>query len=138
MKRAVLVIVLLVLALLSVACDVFSSLAGEPPPPVEEPTAPAPSAATPLPLPVGACQSKLSGKVVNSANNQPTANVTIEIVSGAKTIKTTSDPNGLYGFAGLCAGEYTISVTPPGGKAQPGPKITLDGSKAVRADLSFK
>jgi hypothetical protein len=50
-----------------------------------------------------------------------------------------SDANGLYGFAGLCAGKYTITVVPPSsataGESQ---IVTVDGSNMVKLDLTFR
>jgi len=111
---------------------------GAPPAPQAENT-PVPSQAT-LPVPVGACQSRLVGKITNSATGQATANVIVNIEGGPSTAQTKTDTNGLYGFAGLCAGKYTLTITPPGGKpaANPNP-VTLDGSNAMtKVDLAFK
>ncbi len=106
--------------------------------PPEEQTPGEPTVQPTLPAPVGACQAKLTGKVTNTTTGQSPANVVVEITSAGKTIKTITDPNGLYGFAGLCAGDYAVNVTPPNGKAQPGPQVPLDGAKAVKQDLTFK
>ncbi len=146
MKQLALVVALLAVAVLLVACDLFSSpppadLPPSNPPVSNPPAAGSPAASNPatLPAPVGACQSRLWGKVTNSANGQSPANVTVEITLGSQSFKTASDNNGLYGFAGLCAGQYAISVTPPGGKAVPiANKATLDGAQPVKLDLSYK
>lgn len=62
--------------------------------------------------------------------------VVVEIKAGSKTIKTVTDANGLYGFAGLCAGEYAMTITPPGGKPIVNPnRVALDGSNPVKVDL---
>ncbi|MBI4790157.1 MAG: carboxypeptidase regulatory-like domain-containing protein [Chloroflexi bacterium] len=135
MKRLLFVVVLLLVALLSVACDAFS-----PAPPADQSPPPAgPTGQSSLPVPVGNCQSRLWGKVTNAATGQSPANVAIEVVSGGKTFKTVTDPNGLYGFAGLCAGEYAMTLTPPGGKGIPNPnKVTLDGAQPIKVDLTYK
>jgi ABC-type oligopeptide transport system substrate-binding subunit len=138
MKKISLIVLLLIVASLVVACS-SSESPGEQPqqPPAQQPTLP--TQTTP-PAPAGNCQSRLDGKVVNTATNQSPANVTVEIASASFKAKTFTDNNGLYGFFGLCAGEYTISITPPNSKtAQSGPKVTLDGTnKRVKFDLSYK
>ena len=139
MKRAVFVMLLILVALLSVACDALAPApSGDPStPPSANP--PGPTGQSSLPVPVGNCQSRLWGKVTNTATGQSPANVAIEVVSGGKTFKTVTDPNGLYGFAGLCGGEYSMTLTPPGGKAIPNPnKVTLDGAQPVKVDLAYK
>ncbi len=140
MKRISLIVLLLIIALLVVACSSTDSASPEPPssqPPGQQPTL---STQTTPPAPAGNCQSRLDGKVVNTATNQSPANVTVEISSASFKAKTFTDNNGLYGFFGLCAGEYTIAITPPNSKtAQSGPKVTLDGTnKRVKFDLSYK
>jgi hypothetical protein len=139
MKRTAIAIVLLVVAVLAAACDTFLS-----PQPSNSPQAPvantlaAPGQAT-LPVPVGACQSRLWGKVTNAATGKSPANVAVEISSSGKTFKTVTDANGLYGFAGLCAGEYAMSLTPPGGKPIPNPNpVKLDGKQVQQVDLPYK
>lgn len=130
-------VVLLLAATLSAACDAFSSAS-----PASQSQTPAKTQAvgqTPLPVPVGDCQSRLWGKITNATNGQSPPNVAVEVVNGGKTFKTVTDPNGLYGFAGLCAGEYSMSLTPPGGKPISNPnKVTLDGSQPVKVDLTYK
>ncbi len=128
MKWISLALALLTLAGLT-ACDLFAS---------EAPQAPVAPAST-LPRPVGNCQSRLGGSVTNTATKQSPADVTVELASGSKTIKTRTDANGLYGFAGLCAGRYTVSITPPGGKVISNvAQVSLDGSGAAKHDLTFK
>ena len=78
------------------------------------------------------------GRVVD-ANGALAKGAVIDIKSGAFTAKTQSDDNGLYGFAGLCAGGYGFTVTLSG---QP-PKAlaltsTVDGANTVRTDLAVK
>jgi flagellar basal body-associated protein FliL len=109
-----------------------------PQPPLAENT-PVPGK-TSLPVPAGACQTRLQGKITNSATGQATANVIVNIQSGSSKAETKTDNNGLYGFAGLCAGKYTLTITPPGGKpiASPNP-VSLDGSNTTsKVDLPFK
>jgi hypothetical protein len=95
---------------------------------------------TALPVPVGACQTRLQGKITNSTTGQATANVIVSIQSGSSKAETRTDNNGLYGFAGLCAGKYTVTITPPGGKAIADPNpVTLDGSNTtVKVDVPYK
>ncbi len=128
MKRLMLAMVVLAFAALAAACNAFSSA----PTPTKAP-------AVTLPAPVGACNARLSGKLTNTATNKMTPNAAIEISTAGKTIKTLTDPNGLYGFAGLCAGEYAVKFTPPGAQAIAHPdKVNLDGTKPVKLDLSYK
>ena len=140
MRKLFGLVVLLLLAVLIAGCSDSSAVTPDQPPPDQPPAVqPTAAAAGTLPAPVGNCQSRLTGKVVNTSNNQSPPNVSIEIASGNTKAKTVTDNNGLYGFFGLCAGEYTVSITPPNAKAaQPGPKVSLDGAKQVKFDLSYK
>jgi hypothetical protein len=142
MKRTAIVIALLVVAVLAAACDAFlpsqpTDQASPPTPQAENTPVPA---LTSLPVPVGACQARLQGKITNSATGQATANVIVNIQSGSSTAETKTDNNGLYGFAGLCAGKYTLTITPPGGKPAPAPNpVTLDGSNIMtKMDFAYK
>lgn len=151
MKRSTVLLVCVVLvALLATACDLIpglgpsqapttSPLPANPPagnPPVSNPPAAGQST---LPAPASACQSRLWGKVTNTANGQSPANVSIEAVSGGKSFKTVTDANGLYGFAGLCSGDYALSLTPPGGRGIQNPNtVKLDGTQSVKVDLNYK
>lgn len=125
-----------ILALLSAACNA----AGSPLPNQLLPTNPPPVPLTaPASLRLGACQSRLFGKVINATTHQSPPNVTIEITAGSLKAKTVTDANGLYGFAGLCAGNYNMAITLPGGKPMVASSpITLDGTEPVKQDLSFK
>lgn len=146
MKRTALLLALLSIAVLATGCGIFEAIF---PPSSSDQSLPSPSgqpASKPpaagqatLPAPASACQSRLWGKVTNTANGQSPANVSIEVVSAGKSFKTVTDSNGLYGFAGLCSGDYALSITPPGGKAIPNPNsIKLDGTQPVKVDLSYK
>src|SRR5512140_1363092 len=96
--------------------------------------------ATPtVPLrPVGNCQSRLMGRVLDSSGKL-IKGATIDLRGSA--IKGTppravSDDNGLYGFAGLCAGSYTFAVTAPGKQAEAlAVTISIDGANTGKADL---
>ncbi|MDE3090006.1 MAG: carboxypeptidase regulatory-like domain-containing protein [Chloroflexota bacterium] len=136
MKRMAMILALLTVAVLADACDAFSSPTSEPP---VAPAATTPVPAT-VPVPVGACQSRLWGKITNATTGQAApAKTTVEVESGNRKFKTETDGTGLYGFAGMCAGEYTMTITPPGGKPLPNPnKVSLDGKQATKVDLSFK
>ncbi len=139
MRRISLTLLLLALAVVAAGCDIFSSEQptdqSQPP---AQPAAPVTGGQSTVLPPAGACQSRLWGKLV-FASGQPKPNTQVDIVSSTFRAKTTADANGLYGFAGLCAGEYSISVTPPGGQPQPAPnKVALDGSKQVKVDLQVK
>jgi hypothetical protein len=139
MKRILLALFLFTLATLVVACDAQPSEQ-----PTQQPQGSAPSATTPsqpnnpASVPQSVCRSRVWGKVTNATTGQAPANVTVEIAGGALNGKTITDANGLYGYDGLCAGDYTLTITPPNGKPQPGPKVTTDGTKQVKVDMSFK
>lgn len=138
MKRIFIFAAIFMLAALTAACSSNADTDQTAPqqPPAAQPTL---GAQATLPAPVGNCQSRLWGKVENSATKQSPPNVTIEVASANFKGKTVTDNNGLYGFFGLCAGEYTVSITPPNAKtSQPGPKVSLDGAKQVKFDLSYK
>jgi hypothetical protein len=102
------------------------------------PTAAAPTAPTPaIQPPSGGCQSRIWGGVSAGGAGEP--NVAVEIKGEGWSAKTFSDANGLYGFAGLCAGKYTITVVPPSGAtAGESQTVTVDGSNTVKLDLVFR
>jgi hypothetical protein len=107
------------------------------------PTSMAPTAAVPtvptlaIQPPSGGCQSRIWGSVSASGAGEP--NVTVEINGEGWSAKTPSDANGLYGFAGLCAGKYTLTVVPPSGAtAGESQTVTVDGSNTVKLDLVFR
>lgn len=134
MNRILIGLVLLALAAFATACSLFSSEVGQKPPAVSRPTP-----QVTLPLPVGGCQSRLGGRVTNVKTRQSPAEVVVEVASSGKTLRTKTDPNGLYGFAGLCAGQYALSVTPPGGKAITNVgQVNLDGAGPAKLDVSFQ
>ena len=86
----------------------------------------------------GNCQSKLLGRVVD-ANGALAKGAVIAIKNGSFNSKTLSDDNGLYGFAGLCAGAYGFTVTLAGQPAKAlATSATVDGVNTVRADLTVK
>ncbi len=91
--------------------------------------------------PVGNCQSRLLGRVVDPSGKL-VKGATIELRGNALKStppKAVSDDNGLYGFAGLCAGSYSFTVTPPGKQAQAlAVTISVDGANTGKADLTVK
>ncbi|MGB8648650.1 MAG: carboxypeptidase-like regulatory domain-containing protein [Anaerolineae bacterium] len=104
--------------------------------------APLAAASPTVPLrPEGNCQSRISGRVLDSTG---------AIIKGAAIDlrgngikgtppKAVSDDNGLYGFAGLCAGAYTFTVTAPGKRAVAlTVSADVDGANVARADLTVK
>ncbi len=137
------VCLLAVLALLSTACNAFSS-ADAPAAPALLPTIPSAGQApalqpTSAPVQPAACRSRLWGKVTNVATGEAPPNVAVEVSVGARTFKTVTDANGLYGFAGLCAGQYAMTIAPPGAKPIVDPnRVALDGSNPVRVDLPYR
>ncbi len=99
-----------------------------------------PSQATPTPPPAstGKCQSKLTGRVYGPTGALAKGAV-IEIKSGSFTGKTLSDDNGLYGFAGLCAGTYSFTVQLTGQAAKPlSTTATVSGNDSTKVDLTVK
>lgn len=138
MKHILFLLTFAVIATFTVGCSLYSldepQPQGQPQPTMQ--SAPTQSIGN-LPPP-GPCQARLWGKVTND-KGQTAANITVDIATGSFKAKTATDSNGLYGFAGLCAGEYTFNVTPPNGKPQPaGDKTPLDGGKQVKVDLTYK
>ncbi len=133
MKRVLFVLTLLIVATAAAGCSLLSSdLPQDQNPPTQNPVNPAPRPSGNVPAPAGACQARLWGKVTN-AQGQSGAKIVVDIANGSFKAKTETDANGLYGFAGLCAGEYSFNVTPPNGKAQPtGSPTKLDGSTQVK------
>jgi len=132
---------LIVLGILLFAGLAAAGCGSTPAPSVPLPAAPtvaAPTAPTPaVQPPAGRCQSRIWGSVSAGGAGEP--NVTVEIKGEGWSAKTPSDANGLYGFAGLCAGKYTLTVVPPSGAtAGESQTITVDGSNTVRLDLVFR
>jgi hypothetical protein len=86
----------------------------------------------------GKCQSKLLGRVVD-ANGVLAKGAVIEIKNSSFNAKTLTDDNGLYGFAGLCAGGYGFTVTLPGQSAKAlATSAAVDGANTVKTDLAVK
>lgn len=96
------------------------------------------SQSTPNPQPPaqGSCQSKLLGRLAD-ANGGVIKGAVVQVNSGNFSAKTLSDDNGLFGFAGLCAGTYAFTVTVPGKSPKAlAATSTLDGANTVRTDLT--
>lgn len=88
--------------------------------------------------PVSECQTRLWGNLTD-AKGSPAPNLKLTLKGGASDHITISDAGGLYGFAGLCAGDYTVSVVLANDSTQDLPeKIKLDGSASVKQDLNLK
>ncbi len=84
------------------------------------------------------CQSKVMGRVVDAKGNM-VKGATVDTKSGKFTARTVTDDNGLYGFAGLCGGTFTFTVTPKGQKAQAiAGTLALDGQNIAKKDLALK
>ena len=131
----------IVLGVLLGAILALAGCGGTPAPSTSLPAAPtvaAPTAPTPaIQPPSSGCQSRIWGSV--SAGGAGEANVTVEIKGESWSAKTPSDANGLYGFAGLCAGKYTLTIVPPSGAtAGESQTVTVDGSNTVKLDLVFR
>jgi hypothetical protein len=144
MKRLSILVLMLVVVALLMGCQSFSSAdpTQAPPPPASssQPAATKPAGTGPtIPPAAGKCQSRLWGKVTAATGGAIKPNTTIDIASGTFKAKTQTDANGLYGFAGLCSGDYTLSATPQGGAAQAWPnKIPVDGANEVKLDVPVK
>lgn len=96
------------------------------------------TAANPQPGAPNSCQSKLLGRLAG-ANGAIIKGAVIQVTSGKFNAKTLSDDNGLYGFAGLCGGTYTYTVTVPGKSPKAlATTSTLDGANTVRTDLTVQ
>ncbi len=91
--------------------------------------------------PVGNCQSRILGRILDTSGKL-IKGATIDLRGNA--IKGTppravSDDNGLYGFAGLCAGSYSFTVTAPGKAAEAlSTTVAVDGANTGKADLTVK
>lgn len=89
----------------------------------------------------GNCQSKIMGKVLDP-NGSIVKGASVEIkgdaIKGAAP-QAVTDANGLYGFAGLCAGTYAFTVGAPG-KAAQALNVTakVDGANSGKVDLTLK
>jgi len=81
----------------------------------------------------------LTGKVMKQGTNEGVPQAMVE-VKGPKTVTTPTDASGMYGLAGLCAGEYTVNVIAPAGVSlvNPNQKVTLDGGNPAKLDLVVK
>jgi hypothetical protein len=135
MKR-LLIGTLLLVAVLSTGCDLFSSQSGDQAQPA--PAAKKSPVNPTLALPANTCQSRLDGRITNNASKLPPADVVVEVASGDKKLQTKTDKNGMYGFAGLCAGQYAVSITPPNGSRKADvSKVSLDGTKPTKLDLAY-
>jgi hypothetical protein len=94
--------------------------------------------ATPQLPPPSKCQSKVSGRVTDPSG-QISQGATIEIKGTNFSSKTLSDDNGLYGFAGLCSGTYSFTVTLPGQSAKAvAATAKVDGANSAKVDLALK
>lgn len=94
------------------------------------------TAANQQPAAPSSCQSKLLGRLAD-ANGAVIKGAVVQVSSGKFNAKTLSDDNGLYGFAGLCAGTYAFAVTVPGKSPKAlSTTSTLDGANTVRTDLT--
>ncbi len=91
--------------------------------------------------PTGNCQSRITGHVLD-ANGTIIKGATIELRGNAikgTPPKAVTDDNGLYGFAGLCAGTYSFTVTVPGKRAVAlAQNASVDGANSIKADLTIK
>lgn len=88
--------------------------------------------------PASKCQSRLLGRVTD-ANNQIIKDAIVDIVSGSISARATSDDNGQYGFAGLCAGAFRVAVTLPGQQPKPlADTVVVDGANTIKYDIPLK
>ncbi len=88
--------------------------------------------------PASKCQSHLIGRVVD-AENQVVKDVVVDIASTSVTARATSDENGRYGFAGLCAATFRVTVTAPGQPPRALPDgVAVDGANTIQYDIALK
>ncbi len=136
--KQLLIGMLLLIAVLATGCDLFSSQPSDQAPPDSPQSSKVSPGQATLPLPASTCQSRLGGKVTSSTDKRPPPNVLIEIAASNKKLQVKTDNNGLYGFAGLCAGQYSVSITPPGGARKADvSKVSIDGSNPAKLDLKY-
>ncbi len=129
---------LLVILILAVGCTATVEPTAEPVNPNVKVSPPSQATPTPPPASTSNCQSKLTGRVYD-AKGALAKGAVIEIKSGSFTGKTLSDDNGLYGFAGLCAGTYNFTVQLAGQAAKPlSSTATVNGGDSAKVDLTVK
>lgn len=136
--KQLLIGMLLLIAVLSTGCELFSSQPSDQAPEKSGNPSKAEQGKATLPLPASTCQSRIAGKITTSKSKQAPVGVLIEIVAGTKKLQAKTDANGLYGFAGLCAGQYSVSITPPGGARKADvTQVSLDGANLAKLDLNY-
>ena len=75
-------------------------------------------------------EGNLTGRVLRSRDSQPLADSRVQIAeTGAKT---TTNAQGVYSFADLRPGTYTVVVTPAGGGSPVQHKVTIAAGKTAR------
>jgi len=78
-------------------------------------------------------EGSLTGRVLRSRDSQPLPDSRVQIAeTGAKT---TTNAQGLYSFADLAPGAYTVVVTPTGGSAVQH-KVTIAAGKTTKEDIT--
>src|SRR6202163_2643981 len=78
-------------------------------------------------------EGNLTGRVLRSRDSQPLADSRVQIAeTGAKT---TTNAQGVYSFADLAPGAYTVVVTPTGGSAAQH-KVTIIAGKTTKEDIT--
>jgi hypothetical protein len=83
----------------------------------------------------GDCQSKLWGKLL--IGTSPVAGDDQVVLDGdAQVFRTRPDPNGLFGFAGLCAGHYAVHVESGDQTLGLLQRFEMDGHNELRQDLA--
>ena len=88
--------------------------------------------------PASKCQSRLIGRVTD-ANDRVIKDALVDIVSGSISARATSDENGQYGFAGLCAGAFRVSVTVPGQQTKSlADTVVVDGANMIKYDIPVR
>ena len=111
-----------------------------PPPPTDTAVPPTPKP-TKDPRPSGGsegsnsdCRSRVEGSVVD-ASGQGLRGATVGIQGEGWSSGTLTNDNGQYGFAGLCAGEATLSATLPDGQPGAAATVSFDGQNFIYLDL---
>ena len=110
--------------------------------PIPQPTSPSTTpppnkTKTPKPPPPNpACQSSVSGYVLNQAG-ETVAGATVSISGEGWANAMLTNDEGQYGFAGLCAGAATLQATLPDGQLTASVAVEFDGKNSIALDLGL-
>jgi hypothetical protein len=108
----------------------------EQPPPAGPTQTPEPEGQGGSPVPnLGNCQSVVEGYVLDGSGQRSQGATVLAEAEGWSGATATND-EGLFGFAGLCAGTTTLQAFLPSGQASAAVSIDLTGQNSVKVDLS--